>query len=75
MATPTTPNTRPSGLPASRAAVYVDPAPAVCAAAVCKAVVDGVITYRDDNHLTAAFSASIRHRLAQVLSTPGRSAV
>ena len=54
---------------------YVDPAPAVCAAAVCKAVVNGVITYRDDNHLTAAFSASIRHRLAQVLSTPGRSAV
>jgi peptidoglycan/LPS O-acetylase OafA/YrhL len=56
-------------------AAYADPAPAVCGGAVCRAVVNGIITYRDDNHLTAAYSASIRRGLAQALSTTGRRAV
>jgi peptidoglycan/LPS O-acetylase OafA/YrhL len=37
--------------------VYANPTPAVCPAAICPAVFDGEITYRDDNHLTAKFVA------------------
>lgn len=49
-------------------AVYADPVPAVCQAAVCPAVVDGTIVYRDDNHLTAAFAASRWRQLAAALA-------
>jgi peptidoglycan/LPS O-acetylase OafA/YrhL len=48
--------------------VYSDPTPAVCPHATCPAVVNGVITYRDDNHLTAAFAASRWRRFAAALS-------
>jgi peptidoglycan/LPS O-acetylase OafA/YrhL len=52
---------------------YADPAPAVCGGATCKAVVKGIIVYRDDNHLTAAFAASIWRRFANALSTAKRT--
>jgi hypothetical protein len=45
---------RKAGVPAD---LYANPTPAVCPAAVCPAVFDGEITYRDDNHLTAKFVA------------------
>jgi peptidoglycan/LPS O-acetylase OafA/YrhL len=48
--------------------VYSDPTPAVCPRTTCLAVADGVITYRDDNHLTAAFAASRWRQFAQALS-------
>jgi peptidoglycan/LPS O-acetylase OafA/YrhL len=48
--------------------VYSDPTSAVCPRATCRAVSDGVITYRDDNHLTAAFAASRWRQFAQALS-------
>ena len=63
---------RAAGIPPS---VYVDPAPAVCQGAVCKAAVNGIITYRDDNHLTAAYSAAIRRRFAQLLTATEHHAV
>jgi peptidoglycan/LPS O-acetylase OafA/YrhL len=47
---------------------YADPAPAVCGPTWCKAVVNGIITYRDDNHLTAAYAAAIWRRFAQAIS-------
>jgi SGNH domain (fused to AT3 domains) len=47
--------------------VYSDPTPAVCPRTACSAVVNGVITYRDDNHLTAAFAASRWRQFAQAL--------
>jgi peptidoglycan/LPS O-acetylase OafA/YrhL len=55
---------RAAGVPRG---AYSDPAPAVCPRATCKAVVDGVITYRDDNHLTAAFAAARWRQFAQAL--------
>jgi SGNH domain-containing protein len=45
---------RSAGVPRD---VYANPTSAVCPTAVCPAVVDGEITYRDDNHLTAIFVA------------------
>jgi hypothetical protein len=48
--------------------VYADPTPAVCPGTICRAVADGVITYRDDNHLTAAFAASRWRQLAAALT-------
>jgi amino acid transporter len=45
---------RAAGVPGQ---VYADPTAAVCPFAVCPAVVSGVIVYRDDNHVTAAFAA------------------
>jgi peptidoglycan/LPS O-acetylase OafA/YrhL len=47
---------------------YADPAPAVCGPRWCKAVVNGIITYRDDNHLTAAYAAAIWRRFAEAIS-------
>jgi hypothetical protein len=47
---------------------YADPAPAVCGPRWCEAVVGGIITYRDDNHLTAAYAAAIWRRYAQAIS-------
>jgi peptidoglycan/LPS O-acetylase OafA/YrhL len=38
--------------------VYANPTSAACPASFCRAVVNGVITYRDDNHLTAAYVAT-----------------
>jgi peptidoglycan/LPS O-acetylase OafA/YrhL len=58
-----------AGVPAS---LYVDPAPAACGPHECRAVVDGVITYRDDNHLTAAYAALLWNRLARALNPSGR---
>jgi peptidoglycan/LPS O-acetylase OafA/YrhL len=46
---------------------YSDPTAAVCPSTTCKAAVDGVITYRDDNHLTAAFAAARWRQFAQAL--------
>jgi hypothetical protein len=45
---------RKAGVPSY---VYANPTSAVCPTAVCPAVFDGEITYRDDNHLTAKFVA------------------
>jgi peptidoglycan/LPS O-acetylase OafA/YrhL len=55
---------RAAGVPAF---VYSDPTTAVCPQRMCDAEVDGVITYRDDNHLTAAFAASRWRQFAQAL--------
>lgn len=49
--------------------VYADPAVAVCGGRTCRAVINGQIAYRDDNHLTSAFSASIWRGLARALDT------
>jgi hypothetical protein len=49
-------------------ATYSNPVPSVCGGATCRAVVNGTIAYRDDNHLTAAFSASIWRGLARALN-------
>jgi hypothetical protein len=45
---------RTAGVPAD---VYANPTRAVCPTAVCPAIFDGEITYRDNNHLTAKFVA------------------
>jgi hypothetical protein len=45
---------RKAGVPRD---IYANPAPAVCPNPICRAVFAGEITYRDDNHLTAAFAA------------------
>jgi hypothetical protein len=55
---------RAAGVPAI---VYSDPTTAVCPGRTCAAEVDGVITYRDDNHLTAAFAASRWRQFAEAL--------
>ena len=55
---------RAAGVPAY---VYSDPTTAVCPRGICDAEVDGIITYRDDNHLTAAFAASRWRQFAQAL--------
>jgi hypothetical protein len=59
---------RAAGVPAS---VYADPAPAVCPRAICHVVIGGVIVFRDDNHLTAAFAASRWREFAAALSITG----
>jgi hypothetical protein len=46
---------------------YVDPTAVVCPDPVCRAVVDGKITYRDDSHLTAAYVASRWRQFAAAL--------
>jgi hypothetical protein len=48
---------------------YANPDPAICSAKTCRVVIGGQIVYRDDNHLTAAFSASIWRSLARALSS------
>ena len=53
--------------PACRRFVYSDPTSAVCPHTVCSAEVGGVITYRDDNHLTAAFASARWRQFAQAL--------
>jgi hypothetical protein len=45
---------RQAGVPRD---VYANPTSAVCPTAICPAVFDGEITYRDDNHLTAKYVA------------------
>ena len=47
---------------------YANPVPAVCGGRTCPAVISGQIVYRDDNHLTSAFSASIWRDLARVIN-------
>jgi hypothetical protein len=34
----------------------IDTAPWFCSATVCPAVIDGTLVYRDNNHITAAYS-------------------
>jgi peptidoglycan/LPS O-acetylase OafA/YrhL len=46
---------------------YVDAIPVVCPDPVCRAVVDGKITYRDDSHLTAAYVATRWRQFAAAL--------
>jgi hypothetical protein len=43
----------------------------VCPDPVCHAVVDGQITYRDENHLTAEYVATRWRQLARALRLPG----
>jgi hypothetical protein len=45
-------------------AALVDPVPMVCPGAVCAPVRDGVVVWRDDQHLTASFSARLAEPLA-----------
>ena len=60
---------RAAGVPAS---LYADPARVVCPGAVCQAEVDGIIVYRDDNHITAAFAASRWRQFAEALGNEQR---
>jgi alkylation response protein AidB-like acyl-CoA dehydrogenase len=52
-----------SGIAAETAAVtgsggtYVDTQPWFCTTAACAVMVDNLLVYRDDNHITAAYSA------------------
>jgi hypothetical protein len=41
--------------------------PALCSADRCAATRGETITYRDDNHLTGAFSAALEPRLEQAM--------
>jgi peptidoglycan/LPS O-acetylase OafA/YrhL len=50
--------------------VFADPASAVCPTPVCRAVVAGKITYRDENHLTAAYVATRWRQLSTSLRLP-----
>jgi peptidoglycan/LPS O-acetylase OafA/YrhL len=56
---------RAAGTPRS---VYADPATAVCPGPICRVDTGGIIMYRDDNHLTAAFAASHWRGFAQALA-------
>src|SRR5207302_1647554 len=56
---------RKAGVPGD---VYSNPTPAVCPAAICPAEVGGEITYRDDNHLTAAYVATRWRQFAASLN-------
>jgi peptidoglycan/LPS O-acetylase OafA/YrhL len=56
---------RAAGTPA---ALYATTTTVVCPHAVCPAVVDGIIVFRDDNHLTAAFAALRWRQLADALA-------
>ncbi len=56
---------RAAGTPA---ALYASTTAVVCPHGVCPAVVDGIIVFRDDNHLTAAFAALRWHQLANALA-------
>ena len=60
---------RAAGVPAS---LYADPARVVCPGAVCQAEVGGIIVYRDDNHITAAFAASRWRQFAEALGNEQR---
>jgi peptidoglycan/LPS O-acetylase OafA/YrhL len=55
---------RAAGVPRG---VYANPLRAVCGTRICPAIVNGVIVYRDDNHLTAAFAAARWRQFAQAL--------
>ena len=66
-ATPTTPSTRPSGGPACRRSCTRTRPRRSARTRVCSAEVGGVITYRDDNHLTAAFASARWRQFAQAL--------
>ena len=57
---------RAAGTPA---ALYASTTAVVCPHAVCAAVVDGIIVFRDDNHLTAAFAALRWRQLANALGS------
>jgi peptidoglycan/LPS O-acetylase OafA/YrhL len=46
---------------------YADPSPVACRGPVCLVEVRGVIVYRDDNHLTAAFAAAHWRQFAEAL--------
>ena len=59
---------RKAGIPAW---VYSDAGKAVCSQKVCQPEANGVIEYRDDNHLTAAYAASRWRQFAQALSSAG----
>jgi hypothetical protein len=59
---------RAAGVPA---AVYANPAPVVCPRSTCHVVIGGIIAFRDDNHLTAAFAASRWREFANALSVAG----
>jgi peptidoglycan/LPS O-acetylase OafA/YrhL len=58
---------RKAGVPGQ---AYVDPTPVVCPKPVCRAVVDGKITYRDDSHLTAAYVSTRWRQFAAALRQP-----
>jgi hypothetical protein len=47
----------------------VDPAPWICTSSACPAIVGNILTYRDDTHLTATFSAWLWPYAAPLLST------
>ncbi len=51
-----------------RASVYADMTDTVCPGQVCRAMVGGLIVYRDNNHLTAAFVASRWRELAAAIN-------
>ena len=56
---------RSAGVPARD---YVNTTPIVCPGRVCHVMVGGLIVYRDDNHLTAAFVASRWHQFVDAIN-------
>jgi peptidoglycan/LPS O-acetylase OafA/YrhL len=58
---------RKAGIPDQ---VYADTTLTVCPTRVCRAVVAGTITYRDDSHLTAAYVATRWRQFATLLGWP-----
>ncbi|MGQ4660181.1 SGNH hydrolase domain-containing protein [Lysobacter sp. F6437] len=52
-------------------ALVIDLTDAVCPGGVCRAQIDGMLTYRDNQHLNASFAASLAPRLAALLNLKG----
>ncbi len=48
----------------------VDMTSAICPDATCRAEIDGEVVFRDDQHMTATFAASLAPELAQALGMP-----
>jgi hypothetical protein len=51
----------------------VNPEPWICTSTTCPAVVGNMLTYRDDTHLTATFSAWLAPYVAPLLSVKAGS--
>ena len=46
---------------------YVDPQPWLCTTATCAVIVDNLVVYRDDNHLTQAYASFLTPAVAPAL--------
>lgn len=52
---------------APRSSVHLDLSPRICGPALCEGVVGNVLVYRDDDHLTATYAATLARPLHQAL--------